>query len=382
MKRIFLAFFQSKVKHPIPAYDFWIYYIRNGLLQAGYEIVESSVDWAWGLVPKAEESQLQWKETAWKEAIKTCRKENPSLFLSYLYPEQIDASAITAIKAMGIPCVNFFCDNVRNFAIIPKEFHCFSMHWVPEFQAIAMYQKAGLKVLNAPMPMWVKPEYRSQISDHEEIDQISFIGSKDILRALLMKDAIEIGVPLRIMGAGWEKGDKSSQATLNQFFLSKKLFNQLHQIRNEGIIPWLRKFSNRYMYSMPSDNYFTDHVDPKPSFLEYVELTRRSKIVLGVNRYPSNYYSHGSSNTYSRLRDIEAPMLGACYLTEYVEGLEQWYELGKEIETYSTVEDLKEKSEKLLKDSALRNSLRRNGQQRALNDLNISKTIQKIKEAL
>jgi hypothetical protein len=43
-------------------------------------------------------------------------------------------------------------------------------------------------------------------------------------------------------------------------------------------------------------------------------------------------------NTYSRLRDIEAPMLGACYLTEQTEGLECLYDIGNEIEIYKDPE--------------------------------------------
>ena len=40
-------------------------------------------------------------------------------------------------------------------------------------------------------------------------------------------------------------------------------------------------------------------------------------------------------------------MLGACYLTEWTEGLEHMYELGKEIETYRTAEELTSKLSEL-----------------------------------
>ena len=36
-------------------------------------------------------------------------------------------------------------------------------------------------------------------------------------------------------------------------------------------------------------------------------------------------------------------MLGACYLTEWVPGLAQLYELGREIEVYRDVEELADK---------------------------------------
>ena len=43
------------------------------------------------------------------------------------------------------------------------------------------------------------------------------------------------------------------------------------------------------------------------------------------------------------MRDIEAPMLSACYLTQWTEGLEDLYELGEEIETYNSVEEMANK---------------------------------------
>lgn len=381
MKRIFLAFFQSKVKHSIPAYDFWIFYLKNGLKESGYKVLEADVDWAFGLVPKADEEQTLWKIKTWEKTLKFCKEEKPDIFLSYLYPEQVDVDSVDALKKMGIPCVNFFCDNVRNYQKIPSEYNCFDLHWVPEYQALKMYTSVGLKVIHAPMPMWVEPQYRNYISAKEELDQVSFIGSKDILRARFLHQAIEKGISLRIMGAGWlDIGTPINPE--HSVAQTSKLFNQWQQIHAEGIIPWLRKFNNRYFYPMPSPDFFENYIDPQPSFSRYVDLTRRSKVVLGINRYPSNMFSQGRPNTYSRLRDIEAPMLGACYLTEYTEGLEYLYDLGTEIETYRTVEELKEKIERLSGDSELREKLRKKGQQRALSQHSISQTIRKIMGSL
>jgi len=105
-------------------------------------------------------------------------------------------------------------------------------------------------------------------------------------------------------------------------------------------------------------------------------------ITLGINRYPSYHYPFTRPNTYSRMRDIEAPMMGACYLTEWTEGLDNLYELGEEIETYRTSEELVEKIQYLTSSPTLRNSLRLKGQKRALSEHNITKSIEKIWQAI
>jgi spore maturation protein CgeB len=85
---------------------------------------------------------------------------------------------------------------------------------------------------------------------------------------------------------------------------------------------------------------------------------------------------------YSRLRDIEAPMLGACYLTEWTEGLDSLFQLGEEIETYRTAEELALKLAELRKAPTRRLSLRRRGQLRALNEHSVRRSIERISQRL
>ena len=71
-------------------------------------------------------------------------------------------------------------------------------------------------------------------------------------------------------------------------------------------------------------------------------------------------------------------MLGACYLTEYTEGLEVLYDLGSEIETFKNIEEMASKIDMLKRDKNKRNELRINGQKRSLNEHNITNSIYKI----
>jgi spore maturation protein CgeB len=101
-------------------------------------------------------------------------------------------------------------------------------------------------------------------------------------------------------------------------------------------------------------------------------------VTIGVNRVPTANRSPYRPLVYSRLRDIEAPMLGACYLTEWTEGLEHMYELGKEIETYRTAEELTTKLSELRLDPERRSAMRERAQRRALSDHSVARSIARI----
>ena len=88
-------------------------------------------------------------------------------------------------------------------------------------------------------------------------------------------------------------------------------------------------------------------------------------IAIGINRYPSFHFPFSKPDSYSRLRDIEAPMLGACFLTEWTDGIDELYINGVEIETYKTAEEFIEKVRKLQADDQKRRSLKANGQKKS-----------------
>lgn len=374
--KIFISFLQSPIQHPVAPYSFWEYYIKNGIEEFGATWVEcKDIDWAKGLVQQSDEEFSAWKTSSWEKTV-ACLKENPvDLFLSYLYPEQVDTAAIAEIQKMGIPCVNFFCDHVRMFKKVPEEFAIFDLNWVPEHKAVKFYQKAKLPFLNLPMPMWVEQKYRNIAA--EETDQIVFIGSKDIQRHLFFEQLLQQAPSSKIdiYGSGWI--DKAPESASPVFSTLGKLKNQINFISKYGIRSFYHKLKHK-SYDPTISELLSVLLKGKPRFDDYVKITRESAITLGINRYPCFNFPMHQPDTYSRLRDIEAPMLGACYLTEYTEGLEDLYDLDREILTYQQVDDFLDKCKMLAQDKQRRTNLRTAGQQKALNQLNISSTLQQI----
>jgi hypothetical protein len=380
--KIFLSFLQSNKPHPIPAYSFWQYYIKNGIEEAGHQWCECpDVDWALGLVPLSKPDHLKWMEDTWSKTIAWLKKNPADIFLSYLFPNQVDTLAIREIQKLGIPCVNFYCDNVRDFEKIPKVFSVFDLNWVPEYKAVGLYKKADLPYLNLPMPIWVKPEQR--VFHSEKNNQVTFIGSNDIQRSLLFEEIVQLNpqLPLNIYGEGWGNQQNGSLMSHN-YTLGKKLLFQLAFLKHQGIKAYVRKINHRGQTNKQISEVLKSKIFGPVNFDQYCKLTAESMVTMGINRYPSYQFPINEPNTYSRLRDIEAPMLGACYLTEWTEGIENLYDLGNEIETFKNAEDFIVKATGLQKDKQKREKLKINGQKRALNNHSIHQSINAIIQRL
>jgi len=384
---IYLSFLQSKISHPVPAYSFWEYYIKNGIVEGGDEWQEGEVDWAEGLLYTLDKTKLAlWKSITWEKTVKDIQlkhnKKPISCFLSYLYPHQVEEQAIKEIQKMGIHCVNFFCDNVREFNSAPKEFAVFDLNWVPEYKALEMYKKAGYQYIHLPMPMWVEPKNRNLPTI--ETNRLSFIGSVDIQRVLLFEEAVKKGLQINIYGKGWVNERVETiihEKNIGRSGVKQTLVNQMVFLKRFGLAGFYRKMSQRKLQLNPSAN-LEKSLRGELIFEDYVAVTKESAVTLGVNRYPSYHYPLTSPNTYARLRDIEAPMLGACYLTEWTEGIDELYEVGKEIEVYRNAEDLIEKANELLADKQKRKALRQFGQERALKQHSIQCSLGKIQKRL
>lgn len=380
--RIFLSSQQARRRHAVPGYAFWEYYFKHGLAEAGHEVIETpGADWAEGLSALAPDARQRWLGDIWTRTTDFLRIEHSrkpvDLFLSYLFPDQVDPAAVAAIRGLGIPSVNFFCDNVREFTRVPASYRGFDLHWVPEADARALYIAAKLPFVYAPMPMWVPPGLRS-VPDNENAD-ITFIGSHDLLREELLGDAVSRGLSLRLHGDGWRSAGGRMLSPART--IGGTLANQFTFLRSHG----LRGFAMRATYQLHSRRP-DDWIGPCWQSLvqrdDYFRVTRESQVVIGINRYPSFRHPFSRPGRYSRLRDIEAPMLGACYLTEQAPGLEDLYEFGTEIETYADAAELVDKVARLRADPARRASLRRNGQRRALTDHTIGRSIARVARTL
>jgi Glycosyl transferases group 1 len=383
--RILLSCFQSVGRDPLPGSDFWRTYFIGGLQEGGHEIVEiPGVDWALGHFYEPGTALDEWRGRTWEIVRSFVRQEQGrrklDLFLTYLFPKQVEVSAIKEIQRMGIPCVNFFCDNARQFRRVPLEYRPFALHWIPEYEALPMYREARVAYIHAPMPCWIPARLRCV--PITETEPPTFIGTADDLRRDLFSRAMHAGGDFLVRGRGWMEGSEHSPGRLPPArSLLKKVTNQIGFVRSHGLGALLRKIENRLhpLHPLPIRE---SNIRGAVSGPEYIRITREAVITIGINRVYTARSSNRHPIVYSRLRDIEAPMLGACYLTEWTKGLEELYELGAEIETYRTADELNLKLADLKRDPQRRSAMRNRAQRRALFEHSIAHTAACIRDKL
>jgi len=375
--RILLSCQQSPYRHAIPAYDFWRRYFAPGIEEAGHEVVEvPGLDWAEGLTYAAGPRLLAWQARCWETVHAFVDRQPVDLFLGYLFPQQVDTAAVRELQRKGIPCVNFFCDNLREFRQVPAAFAPFALHWVPEFEALSLYRAAGLPHIHAPMACWVPPNLRSVPAEGAEPP--TFIGSVDSLRVDLLGRALRSDANFIVRGAGWKTDTDEPPRPAKPWRVGELLTNQRDTLRRSGVVAVLRKLEDR-LRPLPQGSMPPSNIGDAPRDSDaYFRLIRQAQVTIGVNRVPTPRASNRRPLAYSRLRDIEAPMLGACYLSEWTEGLARLYELGVEIEAYRTAEELADNLRELSKSPARRAELRVRGQRRALREHTIERSLAQI----
>jgi hypothetical protein len=379
--RIYLAFFQTAARGAGTAnYGFWADMLRAGLTEAGHEVLESpGLDWSAGMGLEDDAQLRAWRDATWSRALADLAafqaQGGVDLFLGYFFPQQIETSAVAELTRRGIPTVNYFCDNVREFTRVPAEYRPFDLHWVPEWAALPLYARANLRHLHAPMPVWVPPEFRGLPAREEPA--ATFLGSRDELRAGLFGELAAHDVALQVRGKGWGPAAVTAPSPAPQGSFAGR---QLAFVRRHGAVAWLRKFAPRD--STPAPQPPAAWLGDAVPRAEYFRLSRESAVTVGVNRFDSPRLRRGEVATYSRLRDLEAPMLGACYLTEWAPGLERLYDLDREIATYRTAAGLAEILRALLADAPRRRAMRQAAQARALREHGIAPTLEKIAAAL
>jgi hypothetical protein len=373
--RIYLAFLQSDPLVEASAnVGFWGPLMRMALREAGHEVFECpGVAWSEGLQLMDVRARREWRARQWETVLRNLQEiPPPDLFLGYFFPEMIEVSAIREIQRRGIPTVHFFCDNVREFRSIPSEFLGFDLHWVPEWDALPLYRKSGLPHLNAPMPAWVPQHLRRPGT--ETLPKAVFIGSCDGPRARLFATLPAKGIEIQIHGRNWEPPHPEPRfPALRGSALWQARWRNLNQ---HG---WLSSVCSRFRKPLPVTMPPSDWLRPPASAEEHVRLTREAAITLGVNRFESPRHGKRELARYSRQRDIEAPMLGACYLTEWAPGLDQLFDLENEIAIYRNEDELAETLRMLLGNQTRRTVLRAAGQRRALADHTIASTVEKIR---
>lgn len=404
LMRVFTA-----VRHSIdPSHYYgglWSGNFYPALQQLGCEIVESQID----LLPASRFMQIADRFTPQEhevraeitqkiiDEVKHAHQEKPiDLFLSYFYNAHFDPAGFEEIHRLGIPTVNFFCNSIYQFELVAEIAPKVTFSWHAEREAKSSYLSAGAN------PVWVQmgadPEVYHPVAGLTRQSKACFIGQRYADRDRLLSALIREDIPVHIYGKGW--GYKESTPTPKDVsqpeestYLGRKLVKPgslesyasliAENIKSQGYLAGLQRTIQQFSRQRHSKTLNLMLASAACGYAESISQTFASyEVILNF----SNVWSDGRPASklipHVRLRDFEAPMSRTCYLTGYTEEIEEFYELGKEIDTYSSLDELIDKTKYYLEHPSAAESLRSSGYERALQDHTWVRRFQQLFKAI
>lgn len=391
--RIFCAVRHSQ--NPSRYYgSLWSANFYPALRSMGHQIIESQVD----LLPASEfmevpdhftreESEIRARTTEQilAEVSAAHRRAPIDLFLSYFYNSHFDPSGLDELRKKNIPSVNFYCNSIYQFELVKDIASKVDYAWHAEKDARQLYVDAGAN------PVWVQmaadPGTYHPIPEARRFENAVFVGQRYADRDRWMASLIRAGVPVELYGPGWGQppvnqipSDRNPESVRKSAAGRKRVAPgswrsyvnaARHNIRRSGLKSGMRRSVNQLRYRWDTralTPLFETSARGAISPDEIARVFAEHEVCLSF----SNVWADGRPGSrlipHVRLRDFEAPMCRTCYLTGYTEEIGEFYEIGKEIDTYRSTEELVDKSRFYLSHPEAAESLRAAGYRRALKD--------------
>ena len=269
---------------------------------------------------------LDKEEELQREVISFVEDTKPDIIFFILYKNEFKFSTLDYLKSKYIT-INWFCDDQWRFDI-------FTRYYAPHFTysittdkfSLDKYYKIGYK--NAILSQWASLEYNGKI-DFNNIEykyDVSFIGGISGYRKWIIKELLKVGIRVRCFGHGWSNGRVSFDDMSLIFKISKINLN----ISNSA------SYDIRYIFSSFK------------SLGEFIKAKKRAQQI--------------------KARNFEIPAFGGFQLTNYIPSLECYFEIGREIALYTSIEDLILQIDYYLDNEEERREILISGYKKAINE--------------
>jgi len=265
-----------------------------------------------------------------------------TLFFSYFYDACLTPEAVDEIKALGITTVNWYCNGSYQLHLVREIAPHYDWCLVPEKFRLPDYVALGARPLYCQEA--ANPDIYKPYDVPQEFD-VAFIGQSYGERPGYVRSLLDGGIDIRVWGPNWRRHAPPSPA--------RRLWRLGRRALGKASQPAL---------PLPAGILGGPLGDE-----EMVRLYSRARIVLGFSACGETHL--GAERIMQvRLRDFEVPMSGGFYLVEYMEELEEFYEIGKEVACYDGPRDLADKVRYYLAHPEEREAIRQAGRARCLRD--------------
>lgn len=258
--------------------------------------------------------------------------------ISYCFGHNLNPDLVRGVIAQGVPWVNFFCDSSHRFEEVAALARAVSLNWFVEHAAIPSYRALGVPFVCLPYAF--NPALLPDCECRAAARPAAFISMPTGPRVQQLGHLHEAGCEFEIRGPGWEDEDFGAQA-----------------MRFHGLGDHLRQHPHWPTVRGLAHGPLSD--EEMPAYL------RGCQTVLGLNQGRDH---HGRVTSYLKLRDLEFPGHGCCYLTEHNDDVAAALEVGREVLTYRTLDEAAEWLKRLTREPARAVAIGRAGRRRVLGE--------------
>jgi spore maturation protein CgeB len=292
------------------------------------------------------------------------------LVFCIVYDDFLTVETAQQLRELCVPMVNYHVDMAFQWYRVIRT--------APYFDVLAVAQMTNAEHLARYnphihwMPMAANPRwYGGQASSASgSRHDLSFVGSYNPFRRALIADCVRQGFKPAVYGRGW------NTAAPSPYRFEWDCYKVWHDLRYyglprltaEGVRSFAQAIKRKYSRRCVLEELCGPQFHPPCSDEALPVIFRSSKVNLGF----SDTGWHGktqvrrSNNLQCRLRDFEVPMSGGFYLVQQAPGHEEYYDIGKEIETWTSSDELIDKLSYYRTHEAAARRIREGGRKRAL----------------
>lgn len=366
----------------LPESRAWYYNLYLPLLESGHEIVRFDYDLRphfQNLNPAdpAQKMFIERNRPALEEAllgqlVAAHRKKPVDLFFSYFYSACVRPEIVREIRRMGIVAVNWYCNAAHQFHLVEEIAPAYDYCLVPEKFRLEDYRRIGARPVYCQEA--ANPDVYRPYDLPREFD-VTFVGQAYGDRFSRIRYLLDRGIDVRVWGSGWKRHSAEGRGGGTEGPVRRVLRLGEKLMTSDG-----RKASARRLRKafgpresgkedvFSGQDRLPDSVSGDPlSDEEMIRMYSRSRVNLGFSTC-GDTVAQGERILQVRLRDFEVPMSGGFYVVEYMQELEEFFEIGREIVCYTCSEELADKALYYLRHDAERETIRKAGRERALRD--------------
>lgn len=229
------------------------------------------------------------------DVCKFADQEKPDLIFFCLFRDQFTKDTLLYLKSK-FKTLNFFGDDSWRFDNFTYKFAPLFTHTMTSDKfSIPKYHALGID--NVIMSQWAAIDDEREITPLPYKYDVSFIGGYNRYRAWFVKQMAKGGITVHCFGHGWPNGSLSNDEMVKLFASSKINLN----LSNSA------SYDIRYLLAHPLNLAHTLHTKKKASQMK-------------ARNFEINYYA-------------------GFQLADYAAGLDDYYDIGKDIVCYSSFEE-------------------------------------------